>query len=172
MQTAFCSGDYVCGFGANTVFCFEKSGISKRKTLFASKIPIRYFQPEYNQMGQIQKFWPGESISLQNFTPVVCKVSLQEFLPVLAALRTNIPIWYIRPGCDQMGQIWKFWPGENISLQNFTPVVCIVSLQEFLPVLTALRPKIPIWYIRPGCDQIVLLTRMRLFPYYGTFDQP
>ncbi len=71
----------------------------------------------------------------------------------------------------QMGQIWKFWPLESISLWNFKPVVCKVSLQDFLPILAALQPKIPIWYFRLGRDQMVLLMGVRLETMFGSFDR-
>ncbi len=46
-----------------------------------------------------------------------------------------------------------------------------VSLQDFLPVLATLHPKITILYFRLGCDQMlcsVLSTVVRVFPYLGT----
>ncbi len=90
-------------------------------------------------MGKIWKFWFEESILLRNFAPVVSNVSLQDFLLILTTLRPKIPIRYFRLACDQIGKIRKFWSGKCILLRNFAPVVRIVSLQDFLPVLAALR---------------------------------
>ncbi len=89
------------------------------------------------------------------------KVSPQDFLPVWAAPLPKIPIRSFWQWCDQMGEIRGFWPGESISLQNFTSVVTKVSLQNFLPILATPRPKITNWSFWPSCDQIVLLTVVR-----------
>ncbi len=53
-------------------------------------------------------FSPGESISDRNLTPVVPKVSLQDFLLILAALPTKISIRSFSQNCDQVGQVSKF----------------------------------------------------------------
>ncbi len=50
------------------------------------------------------------------------------------------------------------------------PMARKVSLQDFLPVLTTLRLKIPTLYFRPGCDQMVLLIGVRPDTMFGTFD--
>ncbi len=50
-----------------------------------------------DQMSRIRKFWPRESIFLRNFAPMVAKVSLQEFLHVLADLWPKILIRYVNP---------------------------------------------------------------------------
>ncbi len=58
--------------------------------------------------------------------------------------------------------------------RHFAPVARKVSLQDFLPVLVVLRPKIMIWYFWPGCDQkpcSLLSTVALLFLYLDTFDQ-
>ncbi len=67
-----------------------------------------------------------------------------------------------------MVKIRKFWPGESILLRNFAPVAREVSPQEFLPVLPTLSPKISIWYFRPRCDQLVLLTMVRPNTVFAT----
>ncbi len=87
--------------------------------------------------------------ALWNFAPVVRKVSLHDFLHVLATLRPKISIRYFQPRCDQMIKILKFSLRESISLRNLAPVVRKFSLLNFLPVFAALRPKISIWYFRP-----------------------
>ncbi len=105
----------------------------------------------------------------------------RNFLPVLATLRPKIPIRYFQPKCDQMGKIRKFLLGEGILLWNIAPVVCKVSLQEFLPILTAKNSNLVlvtwvqpvgtfdqdatgshVWYFRLSCDYFpisVLSTR-------------
>ncbi len=86
---------------------------------------------------------------LCTFTLMVPKVSLQDFLPILAALLpkiTNRSFWPVCDQnvgsellrCDQIGQISKF----------FTWTIFYVSLQDFLPILAALWPKITILYFR------------------------
>ncbi len=67
-------------------------------------------------------FYAGESISHRNFTPVNPKVSLQDFLLILAALPTKIMIRSFWPWCDQMGQVTfpKFSPRGSTSLRNLT----------------------------------------------------
>ncbi len=50
---------------------------------------------------------------------------------------------------DQKGKIRKCWLGKSIFLLNFASTVPKVSLQDFLHVLAALWPKIPIWYFWP-----------------------
>ncbi len=69
-----------------------------------------------------------------------------------------------------MGQNGEFWPRESISLRNLRPVVRKVSRQDCLPALAAQRPKIPIWLFWPWCNQMVLLTGVRLKPGFGTFE--
>ncbi len=105
------------------------------------KILIWPFWPWCDQMGQIREFWPGESISLRNFTPVVPKVSLQDFLPTLGAPHSKLPFNLF----DSRATKWCFW------------LVC-GPLQNFLPILGAPRPKITIRSFWPSCDQMVLLT--------------
>ncbi len=132
---------------------------------------------------------PGTSDSLWNFTPVVRKVSPQDFLPVLGALRPKITNlsdrcatkWCFWSACDQnLGSVilWCYC-GSNFRnfdlerLRTFTPMVPKVSLQNFLLILGAPRPKITIRSFWPACDQnqgSVLLTVVRLFPYLGSFD--
>ncbi len=121
---------------------------------------------------------PGTSDSLRNFTPVVRKVSPQDFLPVLGAPQPKIMNRSFWLSCDQMVLLtgvrrkpgfghfverpWvkfsKFWPAE---LRTFTPMVPKVSLQDFLPLFGAPRPKITnrFFYQRatkrcfwPACD--------------------
>ncbi len=81
-----------------------------------------------DQIGKIQKFSPGESIFLRNFAPVVRKVSLQDFLPVLATLRSKIPTRYFRPqkGKNRGKKLHAPWvqsPGVALdTLQSATPV--------------------------------------------------
>ncbi len=69
-----------------------------------------------------------------------------------------------------MGQNRKFWPGEGISLWNFTPAVHMRkdSPQDFVPLLAAPQPKIPIWLltvVRPNgaFDQCATKTWVRSF---------
>ncbi len=94
---------------------------------------------------------------LQTFTPMVPKVFLQEFLPILAALLLKITNQSFWPSCETK---WCFWPGATktwvrslwgaSNSQNFdverlrtlTPMVPKVSLQDFLPILGTPRPKI------------------------------
>ncbi len=47
----------------------------------------------------------------------------------------------------------NFSPGENISLQNFTPVDPKISVQDLLPILGAPVPKILIRSFWPACNQ-------------------
>ncbi len=69
-----------------------------------------------------------------------------------------------------MSKIQKFSPGGSIFLWNFAQVIGKVSLHDFLPLSAALRPKIPIRYLQPGCNQLVLLIIMRPKAVFGTFD--
>ncbi len=66
--------------------------------------------------------------------------------------RLKIPFRYLWPACDQMGKIQKFWHGESIFLLNFASVVRKVSLQDFLPILATLQPKIPLLSIGVQSD--------------------
>ncbi len=61
------------------------------------------------------KFWPGESISLRNFTPVVPKVSVQDFLSILGAPLPKITNRSVWPLCDQMVPRC-FWPACDQNL--------------------------------------------------------
>ncbi len=69
--------------------------------------------------------------------------------------------WCRVPKCwrgtsDQMGKIQKFWPEESIFLWNFAPRVPKVFILYFLPILAALRLKIPIRYFQPGCNHFLI----------------
>ncbi len=70
----------------------------------------------------------------------------------------------------QMDQNRKFWPGESISLRNFTPVVCKVFPKDLLLVLATPQPKILIWSFWLWYDQMVLLTGVRPEPMLGFFE--
>ncbi len=92
---------------------------------------------------------------------------------------TKVPGWHSalcrvppRHIAPMLGQNRKFWPGESISLRNFTPVVCKVSPQDFFSVLVASRPKIPVRSFWPWCYQMVLLTGVRPKPVFDPFDRP
>ncbi len=72
------------------------------------------------------------------------------------------------PGAShQIDQNRKFWPRERISLQTFTP---IVSLQDFLHILSAPWPKITNRSFWPSCDQFLLLIGVRLKTVFGPFE--
>ncbi len=101
---------------------------------------------------------------------MVLKVFPQDFLTVLAAPLPRIPIRSFWQWCDQMGEIREFWPGESILLQNFTPVVPKVCLQNFLPILATPWPKITNWSFWPSCDQMMLLTIVRPKLAFGPFE--
>ncbi len=121
---------------------------------------------------------------------MVPKVSLQDFLPISGAPQPKITNRSFWPSCDQMVLLtavrtkpgfspfemrpWvkfsKFWPGESISLRNFTPVVRKVSHQDFLPVLASQRLKITNRSFWPSCDQVILLTAVRPKPGSGPFE--
>ncbi len=55
-----------------------------------------------HQMLQNRKVWPGESISLRTFTPMVPKVFLQDFLPTLGTSQPKITNRSFWPSWDQM----------------------------------------------------------------------
>ncbi len=143
-------------------------------------------------MGLNRKFWPGESISLRTFTPMVF---LQDFLPILGVPRLKITNRSFWPACDQMVLLigmwpkpeygpfevrpWaKFWPGETSDLYsngpNKFPSQIFYSFwaphsRNYESVFFdhhAIK-----WCFWPAYDQnqgAVLLTVVRLFPYLGT----
>ncbi len=125
---------------------------------------------------------PGTLYSLQNFTPVVRKVSLQDFWPVLGSPQPRIMNGSFWPTCDQnLGSVLltcdhgsNFRNFELERPRTFTPMVPKVSLQDFLPILGAPRTKITNRSFWLSGDQnlgSVLLTVVWLFPYLGTLDQ-
>ncbi len=69
-----------------------------------------------------------------------------------------------------VGQNRKFWPGESISLRNFTPVVRKVSSQDFLPVLGVPRPTITNQSFWLRGDQMILLTGVQPKPGFGPLE--
>ncbi len=74
---------------------------------------------------------------------------------------------------DQGATKWvkfpNFSPEEINSVRNLTPMVPKVSLQDFLPILGAPRPKITNRSFWPLCYQMVLLTGMRPNPGFRPF---
>ncbi len=85
-----------------------------------------YFAPELDAGGP-KSFSPGffnhfAHCTAENFGSVF-----------LTGVRPEPGIVILR--CDQMGEISKFSPRESILLQNLTPVVPKVSLQDFLIIL-------------------------------------
>ncbi len=119
--------------------------------------------------GQNFLFWPiwydvpGTLDSFPNLTPVVRKISPQNFLPVLVSLRPKVPIRTFWPTCDQnlrsrgvtrFVKFLNFFPGENIRYRNFTTVNPKVSLQDFLLILAVLPTKITNRSFSPRCDQM------------------
>ncbi len=91
---------------------------------------------------KFQNFSPGESISLQNLTPVVPKVSIWSFW-LVCDQNLGASFW----GATKWVKFQNFSPGESISLQNLTPVVPKVSLYEFLGILVAPQKKISIQFV-------------------------
>ncbi len=100
-------------------------------------------------------------------------VSLQEFLPTVAALWPKIPIRYFRPGCNQMGKIQNFSPGVFCfgTLHQWCIKFISRIFYPFWPpygrkfrfgTLTGVRPdgtfdqgatRSYAWYFRLWCDQ-------------------
>ncbi len=83
------------------------------------------------QKFRIGIFYPRMSISSRNLAPVVLKISLHDFWPVLVALRPKIPIRNFWPWCDQMRKIRKFSLPREYSPQNLTPVVRKICFHDF-----------------------------------------
>ncbi len=73
---------------------------------------------------------PGTSFSLRNFTPVVRKVSLQDFLLVLGAPRAKITNWSFWPACDQ---IRYFWPACDQNLGSAFWAATMGHIFKILP---------------------------------------
>ncbi len=96
---------------------------------------LSYFWPWCIQMGKIQKFWPGESILLGNFAPVVCKVSLQDFFPVLVALWPEILFGVFDWGATSS---YRGWP-------RITEQTLIVDSQH--PLSTSGKNTHILWFI-------------------------
>ncbi len=72
--------------------------------LFTDVRPKPGFGPlEVRPWVKFTKFWPGE---ISDFTPMVPKVTLQDFLPFLGALRLKV------------GTIWKFHPFGRTSVRK------------------------------------------------------
>ncbi len=61
--------------------------------LHGRKFRFGLFDQGATKWVKFQSFAHGESISDRNLTPVVPKVSLQDFLLILAALTPKISIW-------------------------------------------------------------------------------
>ncbi len=156
------------------------------------KITSRSFWPACGQMVLLTGMWlkPGFSPfdhgsnfqnfdleSLRTFTPMVPKVSLLDFLPILGTpwpKITNSSFW---PSCDQMVVLASVQPKpgfgpfkdhllnfQNFDLENlwtFTPMVPKVFLLDFLPILGTPWPKIMNSSFWPSCDQMILLTSVR-----------
>ncbi len=138
------------------------------------KIVIRSFWPWCDQIRQIKEFWLGEGISLWNFTSGP-ESFLPGFLPILCVPRrkiTNRSFWL---SCDQSLNLVLLRCDHGSNFQNFdlerlrtfTPMVLKVSLQDFLPILVAPRPKITNLSFWPLCNQMVLLTGVRPKPGFG-----
>ncbi len=83
------------------------------------------------------KFPNFSSFSLQNFTPVDPKVSLQDFLRILAAHNRKFRSGLFDQCANKLVKFPNFSPRESILLGNLTPVVSKVSLQDFLLILAA-----------------------------------
>ncbi len=140
-----------------------------------------------HQMRQNRKFWPGESISLQTFTPVMRKVSPKDFLTILGSSQPKITNQSFWPSYDQMVLLtgvrpkpgfghfevrpWvkfsKFWLREISDLyangpESFPP--------KFLTLFGAPRPEITTRSFWPSCDQMVPLTGVRPKSMFGLFD--
>ncbi len=69
---------------------------------------------------KFENFHPGGSIFPRTFAPVVRKVSLHDFLPVLVALRPKILIRYFRPWSDPLVLLTKVRP-KAIYVRYFRP---------------------------------------------------
>ncbi len=92
---------------------------------------------------------------LWNFTPVVRKVCLQDFLFILPALQPKFRFGTFDRGLIRLVKIKIFYLEKVFCFGNFAPVARKVSFHEFLPLLAALRSKTPIRYIRPQNMKIV-----------------
>ncbi len=85
--------------------------------------------------------------------------------------------WCFWLACDQnLGSVVlrydhgsNFWNFDLERLRTFTPVVPKVSLQDFLPILGAPRPKITNRSFRPSCDQIGAFNRRATKIYVRSF---
>ncbi len=112
--------------------------------------------------GSSFQIFPLGSISLQNLTPVVPIVSIQDFLHILATPQPKISIWSFWPACyqnplgsilrcDQMGQISKFFPWREYFIPELDPGG---TESIFILILAALQPKITAQSFWPTGDQM------------------
>ncbi len=123
---------------------------------------------------KFQNFHSRRNISPRNFAPVVRKIYLHDFWPVLVALLQKFQFGTFDRGATRWVKFKNFPLGGSIFPRNFAPVVRKVSLHDFWLVLVALQPKIPIWYFWPWYDhkvRSVLSTLVGPFPYLKTFIQ-
>ncbi len=169
-------------------------------------VKIFYFDPSgaMCQSGPctlVAECLPGTSDSLWNFTPLVRKVSPQDFLPILGAPRPKISNRFFWPACDQMVLLTDVRPKPGFGpfvvrlqvtfskfwlLENFGPLrqwSRKFSSGIFYLFWAPHGQKLRIglfnrretkWCFWPACDQnqgSVLLTIVRLFPCLCTFDQ-
>ncbi len=80
------------------------------------KLRFSLFDQGATKWVKFPNFSPRKSISDRNFTPVVPKLSLHDFLLILVAPPPKISIRSFWPNCDQMGQVSKFY--------QFSVLVC------------------------------------------------
>ncbi len=106
------------------------------------KFAIWSFWPKCDQMSKIQIFFPGETFLIRSLTKVVRKVSLQEFLPILAVLPPIMEIrsfwmacdknlWSVFGGATKWFKIQIFLSGATFLPRSLTKVVKKASLHEF-----------------------------------------